>query len=125
MESLRFLVRDRNRKYTESFDAVFASEGIESLKTTPRAPRMNAHCERVIGTLRREALDHLLILNEAHTRRVLDVYALHYNGHRPPGLGQLPPLAQEHRAPSTDLTAHRLLCTRVLGGVINEYRYAA
>lgn len=125
LESLRFLVRDRDRKYTESFDAVFASEGIESLKTAPRAPRMNAHCERVIGTLRREALDHLLLLNEAHARRVLDVYALHCNGHRPQAWGQLPPLAQEHRAPSTDLTAHRPLRTRVLGGVINEYRYAA
>lgn len=126
LESLRFLVRDRDRKYTESFDAVFASEGIETLKTAPRAPRMNAHCERVIGTLRREALDHLLILNEAHVRRVLDVYAFHYNGHRPhQARGQLPPLAQEHPAPSTDLTAHRLLRARVLGGVINEYRYAA
>lgn len=126
LESLRFLVRDRDRKYTESFNAVFASEGIETLKTAPRAPRMNAHCERVIGTLRREALDHLLILNEAHAQRVLDVYACHYNGHRPhQARGQLPPLAQEHPAPSTDSTAHRLLRTRVLGGVINEYRYAA
>jgi hypothetical protein len=53
---------------------------------------MNAHCERVIGTLRREALDHLLVLNEAHARRVLDVYAFHYNGHRPtrPGDNFLP-----------------------------------
>ncbi|MEU1450388.1 integrase core domain-containing protein, partial [Streptomyces mirabilis] len=77
-------------------------------------------------TLRREALDHLLILNEAHARRVLDVYAFHYNGYRPhQARGQLPPLAQEHPVPSTDLTAHRLLRTRVLGGVIKEYRYAA
>ncbi|MET7355769.1 hypothetical protein ABZT42_49900, partial [Streptomyces mirabilis] len=61
-----------------------------------------------------------------HARRMLDVYAFHYNGHRPhQARGQLPPLAQEHPAPSTDLTAHRLLRTRVLGGVINEYRHAA
>ncbi|MFB6718481.1 integrase core domain-containing protein, partial [Streptomyces sp. NPDC056358] len=84
--------------------------------------RMNAHCERGIGALRREALDHLLILNKAHARRVLDVYAFHYNCHRPhQARGQLPPLAQKNPAPSTDLTAHRLLRTRVLGGVINEY----
>ncbi|MFE2070730.1 integrase core domain-containing protein, partial [Streptomyces sp. NPDC059467] len=125
-ESLRFLLRDRDSKYTESFDAVFAAEDIETLKTAPRAPRMNAHCERVIGTLRREPLDHLLLLNEAHVRRVLDAYAVHYNGHRPhQARGQLPPLAQERPVPSTDLTARRLLRTRIPGGVINEYRYAA
>jgi transposase len=60
-DSLRFLLRDRDAKYTESFDAVFAADDIEVVRTAPRAPRMNAHCERVIGTLRREALDHLLI----------------------------------------------------------------
>ena len=103
-----------------------SNPGRFTLKTAPRAPRMNAHCERVIGTLRRELLDHLLILNDAHARRVLDVYARHYNGHRPhQARGQLPPLAQEHLAPPTDMTAHRLLRTRVLGGVINEYTYAA
>lgn len=91
-ESLRFVLRDRDSKYTEFFDAVFASEGIETLKTAPRSPRMNAHCERVIGTLRRELLDHLLLLNEAYARGVLDVYAVHY-GHRPhQARGQLPPL---------------------------------
>lgn len=87
LESPRFLVRDRDRKYTESFDPVLAAEGIETLKTAPRAPRMNAHCERGIERLRREALDHLLILNEAHARRVLDVYAFHYSDHRPTGTG--------------------------------------
>jgi hypothetical protein len=126
VDSLRFLIRDRDAKYTGSFDAVFAADGIEAVRTAPRAPRMNAHCERVIGTLRREALDHLLIWNETHARHVLNAYARHYNRHRPhQARGQLPPLAQEHPAPVTDLTTHRLLRTRVLGGVINEYRYAA
>ncbi|MFF1569318.1 integrase core domain-containing protein [Streptomyces sp. NPDC058293] len=126
VESLRFLVRDRDAKYTESFDAVFEAEGVEIVRTAPRAPRMNAHCERIIGTLRREILDHLLLWSEVHARRVLEVYARHYNGHRPhQSRGQLPPLAEQHPAPVTDLAAHRLLHTRVLGGVINEYRYAA
>ncbi|MDX2590640.1 integrase core domain-containing protein [Streptomyces sp. WI04-05B] len=126
VESLRFLLRDRDGKYTESFDAVFAADSIEVVRTAPRAPRMNARCERVIGTLRREALDHLLIWNETHARQVLDAYARHYNGHRShQARGQLPPLAREHPAPLTAPTAHRLLRTRVLGGVINEYRYAA
>ena len=126
IDSLRFLVRDRDAKYAGSFDAVFAADGIQALRTAPRAPRMNAHCERVIGTLRREALDHLLIWNETHARHVLDAYARHYNHRRPhQARRQLPPLAQEHPAPLTDLTTHRLLRTRVLGGVVNEYRYAA
>jgi transposase InsO family protein len=126
VDSLRFLIRDRDTKYTGSLDAVFAADGIEAVRTAPRASRMNAHCERVIGTLRREALDHLLIWNETHARHVLDAYARHYNRHRPhQARGQLPPVAGEHPAPVTDLTTHRLLRTRVLGGVINEYRYAA
>jgi hypothetical protein len=114
------------REYTEPFDAVFAADGIEAMRTAPRAPRMNAHCERIIGTLRREALDHLLIWNETHARHVLGAYARHYNRHRPhQARGELPPLTQEHPAPVTDLTAHQLLRTRVLGGVITQYRYPA
>jgi putative transposase len=124
---LRFLIRDRDAKYTGSFDAVFSADGIEAVRTAPHAPRMNAHCERVIGTLRREALDHLLIWNETHARRVLDAYARHYNNHRPhQAREQLPPAAAgEHPAPVTDLTTHRLLRNRLFGGVINEYRFAA
>ncbi|MFF3871897.1 integrase core domain-containing protein [Streptomyces sp. NPDC001978] len=124
--SLRFLLRDRDAKYTKSFDAVFAADGIEVLRTAPRAPRMNAHCERVIGTLRREVLDHLLVWNESHVRQVLDAYARHYNRHRPhQARGQLPPLAQQHPLPVANLTPDRLIRTRVLGGVISEYRYVA
>ncbi|EFL27542.1 LOW QUALITY PROTEIN: integrase, partial [Streptomyces himastatinicus ATCC 53653] len=127
LESLRFLIRDRDSQYTESFDAVFEAEGIETVQTAPRAPRMNAHCERVIGTLRRELLDHVLIWNETHARHVLDVYARHYNGHRPhQARGQRPPLTDSRTAPLTDSsTPRRLLQTRVLGGLINEYRHAA
>ncbi|MFI0733780.1 integrase core domain-containing protein [Streptomyces sp. NPDC021225] len=126
VDSLRFLLRDRDAKYTESFDAVFKADDIQVMRTAPRSPRMNAHCERVIGTLRREALDHLLIWNETHARQVLDAYAQHYNGHRPhQARGQLPPLAQEHPTPMVGPSTHRILRTRILGGVINEYRYAA
>lgn len=121
LDSLRFLIRDRDAKYTASFDMVFEAEDMEVIKTPPRAPRANAHCERAIGTLRREILDHLLIWNETHARQVLDAYARHYNRHRPhQARNQLPPLAQERPVPKADLTAHRLLRARVLGGVINE-----
>jgi transposase InsO family protein len=82
MESLRFLLRDRDSKYGQSFDA-FEAEEIEIIMSAPRAPRMNAHCERVIGSIRREALDDVLIMNEAHARQVLAAYQRHYNEHRP------------------------------------------
>ncbi|BBJ45155.1 integrase [Streptomyces antimycoticus] len=127
LESLRFLVRDRDSEYIDSFDAVFESESIEVLRTAKRPPRMNAHCERVIGTLRREALDHVLIGNETHSRHILDVYARHYNGHRPhQAREQLPPDAKDPVTPQDDPSTPRgLPQTRVLGGLINEYRYTA
>jgi transposase InsO family protein len=101
VDSPRFLLRDRDAKHTESFDAVFAADDIEVVRTAPRTPRMNAHCERVIGTLRREVLDHLPIGNETHARQVLDAYTLHYNGHRPhQARGQLPPLSGARPLPA-------------------------
>ncbi|WP_369393061.1 integrase core domain-containing protein [Streptomyces sp. CG1] len=126
MDPLRFLIRDRDSKYTEAFDAVFHAEDIEIIKTPVRAPRANAHCGRVIGTLRREVLDHVLILGEAHARQVLAEYERHYNAHRPHrARSQLPPEAHQQppqvRAPAD----RRVLRTRILGGVINEYRYGA
>ncbi|MFJ2269901.1 integrase core domain-containing protein [Streptomyces sp. NPDC087849] len=122
----RFLLRDGDSKYTDAFDAVFTAQDTEVLLSAPRAPRMNAHCERVIGTIRREALDHVLILGESHARKVLADYQDHYNGHRPHRpRQQLPPSATEQPAIVHDLDDRSLLRTRVLGGIINEYRYAA
>ncbi|MEU0812332.1 integrase core domain-containing protein [Streptomyces sp. NPDC005970] len=97
------------------------------MRTASQSPRMNAHCERVIGTLRREVLDHLLILNEAHARRVLDTYACHYNGHRPhQARQQRPPLYDDRAVPRPNVrTMQPILRTRVLGGLINEYRDTA
>jgi putative transposase len=89
-ERFKFLVRDRDGKFTAafdevagSFDAVFTAEGIRILRSPPQAPRANVICERMIGTLRRELLDQLLIRNEHHLRRVLDEYLRHYNTARP------------------------------------------
>ncbi|MFD5657721.1 integrase core domain-containing protein [Streptomyces hirsutus] len=90
----------------------------------PSAP--TPHGERVIGTLRREALDHLLTWNETRARRVLDEYARNHNGHRPrQARGRLPPLDERRPAPVTDLSTTRLLRSRVLGDLISEYRYVA
>jgi transposase len=126
MESLRLLLRDRDGKYSQAFDAVFQADQLRVIKSAPQTPRMNAHCERIIGTIRRELLDHILILGEAHARQVLMTYEGHYNRHRPhQARDQLPPETQ-HQPPAVhDLDARRLHRTRILGGLINEYRHAA
>ena len=82
-ENFRFLIRDRGSNFTRSFDAVFQVNGTRILQTAVRAPRMNATCERLLGTLRRELLDRMLILSEAHLRAVLIEYQAHYNTARP------------------------------------------
>jgi putative transposase len=124
MESLRFLLRDD--KYGQPFDSVFQADDLHVLRSAPQVPRMNAHCERVIGTIRREALDHILITGEAHARQVLKTYEDHYNRHRPPpSRDQLPPSVQRRPTAVHNLDAHGVLRTRLLGGLVNEYRHAA
>jgi putative transposase len=90
--SIKFLIRDRAGQFTASFDAVFMAAGIRILASPPQAPRANAICERIIGTLRRELFDRLLIVNEHHLHRVLAEYLAHYNTARPHRALSSPPL---------------------------------
>ncbi|WP_327241157.1 integrase core domain-containing protein [Streptomyces sp. NBC_01320] len=83
IDSLRFLLRDRDSKYTHAFDAVLEADSVEIPLSPPRTPKANAICERVVGTLRRELLDRMLIYNETHAVKALTEYIQHYNGHRP------------------------------------------
>ena len=86
------MIRDRGPDFTAAFDAVLADAGVRTVLCNVRTPRMNAICERMIGTLRRELFDRLLIANERHLRRVLTDYLRHYNAARPHrALGQLAP----------------------------------
>jgi putative transposase len=81
--TLRFLIHDRDPVFTTAFGEVFKAEGLRIIATLPKTPRMNAICERVIGTLRRELLDRILILGERNLALVLREYQDHYNRHRP------------------------------------------
>ncbi|WP_328541974.1 integrase core domain-containing protein [Streptomyces sp. NBC_00117] len=128
MDSLRYLLRDRDSKYTRAFDAIFEADDVEILLSPPQAPKANAICERVVGTLRRELLDRMMIYNEAHARAVLAEYIRHYNGHRPhQSRQQLPPDSAEPATPATvtELQAHRLRRQRLLGGLISQYQRTA
>jgi putative transposase len=120
----RFLVRDRDTEFTVVFDAVFAAEGIQVLRTPVRAPRANAYAERWVGTGRRELLDRLLIFGGWQLQAVLAAYVDHYNVHRPHrALGQVPPLGPGGSA--AVLPAGRVVRRDRLGGLIHEYAQVA
>jgi transposase InsO family protein len=125
--AVKFLVRDRDAKFTGSFDAVFAAEGIRIIKTPVRAPRANAVAERFVGTIRRECLDRMLILGRRHLEVVLGEYVEHYNSHRPHrSLSQRPPSNTEVTCgPIGNVNAEQLRRSDVLGGLIHEYRLVA
>jgi len=96
VQPVKFLIRDRDAKFTSSFDEVFRAGGIRIIRTPVRAPRANAFAERFVGTVRRECLDRMLMLGRRHPERVLSEYVARYNGHRPHRtLGQLAPLNVE------------------------------
>ena len=127
-EHFRFLIRDGGSNFTASFDAVFQAAGTTILRTAVQAPRMNATCERLVGTLRRELLDRVLILGEAHLRAVLAEYQEHYNTARPhQAIGQRTPCSQDHapRPTATNLRTERIRRKPILNGLINEYTRAA
>jgi putative transposase len=127
-EGIRFLIRDRGSNFTASFDAVFQATGAGILRTAVQAPRMNAICERLIGTLRRELLDRVLILSEQHLRAVLTEYQTHHNTARPhQGIAQRVPGGEPDapRGTVTDVDTRQIRRKSVLRGLINEYTHAA
>jgi putative transposase len=122
-DGFRFLIRDRAGQFTASFDAVFASAGVEVMKIPPGCPRANCYAERFIGTVRREVTDRLLVIGERHLHTVLARYVTHYNQRRPHRARQLMPPRPDHPIPHPSHAHVRR--RQILGGLINEYEPTA
>jgi transposase InsO family protein len=120
----RFLIRDRDTKFTATFDEVFTSIGVETIRTPIRSPRANAYAERFVRTIRHECLDHLLVVSRQHLESVLDKYVQHYNQARPHrGLHLGQPIPRSLPLPPIDDgTVTRL---DILGGIIHQYERGA
>jgi len=125
-EPLRFLIRDRDQKFTGEFDAVFRSEGIQVLRMPRRVPTANAVAERFVRTVRTECLDWLFIANSQHLHWLLSVFVDHYNHHRPHRSRSLVPPASRRlpsaAPPNATAGVHR---RDHLGGLLHEYSLAA
>ena len=125
-QPIQFLIHDRDSKFTAAFAEVFRSDGIRTIRTPGRAPRANVFIERWIGTVRRECLDRILILNRRHLERVLPVYIRHYNEHRPHrSLDQRPPIEEPLPGSETNVDLDHVRRRDLLAGLIHEYKAAA
>jgi putative transposase len=123
-KNFRFLIRDRDAKFTTTFDAVFTGASIQVIKTPVQAPRANAIAERFVGSIRRELLDRILIINQRHAASALTTYEDHFNRHRPHrALAQAAPLRALPERRQTD-TSHVHRHDR-LGGLLHEYQQVA
>ena len=122
-EQPRYLIRDRDRCYGGPFIPRAARIGIETILAPVHAPKANAIAERLVGTLRRECLDHLIIFNERHLRTILTEYALHYNRARPHRSLDLSPPVALMAAPPPE--RGKITARPVLGGLHHEYEWSA
>jgi transposase InsO family protein len=119
----KFLIRERDARFTAAFDNVFTSISVRIVKTPVRAPRGDAYAERFVGTVRREYLDRLLVAGERHLRAVLTAHETHCNSRRPhQSREQRPPIHDPGQLIDLTATIRQRL---VFGGLINEYRRAA
>ncbi len=126
-EPYRFVVHDRDAVFSPAVDTVLQSMKLRVLKTPVRVPQANAFCERLIGTARRECLDHLIPLTERHLRKILSEWVAHYNQGRPhaslgPGIPEASALRVGQTAGHQLPQGHRVVARPILGGLHHEYR---
>jgi transposase InsO family protein len=120
----RFLIHDRDSIYGADFRRRVRGLGTRLLATPPRAPKANAFCERVIGTIRRDCFDHIIVKDEHHAQRVLHDYVAHYHGRPHRGLRMQPPDGGRHLPPCGPPQGTRILATPILGGLHHRYGFA-
>ena len=123
LERIRFLIHDRDSKFTAAFDEIFRSEGITVIRTSIRAPQANAYAERFVRTVRAECLDWLLIIGRRHLEHVLRIYTQHYNRERPHRALAL--LSPESAIAAWQPPGGAVKRRDQLGGLIHEYHRAA
>jgi len=126
-EPYRFIVHDRDAAFSPAVDDALRSMNLRVLKTPVRAPQANAFCERLIGTARRECLDHVIPLNERHLRKILAEWVFHYNRSRPhaslgPGIPEPPTLTVARLADHHIPQGHRVAAKPILAGLHHEYQ---
>jgi putative transposase len=123
-QPLRFLIHDRDAKFTQRFDNVFQSQGVEIIRTPIRSPKANSVAERQVKTARAECLDWLFVTGERHLDQVLRTFAAHYNHHRPHRRLHLE-IPEPERPPVVPPPYAELRRRDRLGGLIHEYSWAA
>jgi transposase InsO family protein len=123
----KYLIRDNDNKFSKKFSAVAKSSGIKELKTPFQAPKANAHCERLIGTMKRECLDHFLVFNQYQLKRIIVAFAEYYNQHRAhQGIMQrIPAKLYQPRPQLSNQVKGKVIATPMLNGLHHNYTYAA
>ena len=121
---MKFLIRDRDTKFTDAFDEVFRSEAIRIIPTPVRSPRANAFAERWVRTVRAECLDWLLIVGRRHLERALRIYVEHYN-HRRPHRGRQLDAPSGLLPPTSSPADGRVRRRDLIGGLVHEYEAVA
>jgi len=120
-ENPRFMIRDRDSIYGKDFRRRVKSCGTRCLITPPRSPKANAICERLNGTLRRDCLDHIIVIDDVHADRVLKDYVRYYHGRPHRGLRMQPPLGSRWLTPVRRVPPKDVVSRPILGGLHNEY----